>query len=66
MMVGSWVDYSNRGSIHSDIWEGTAIDLAACGRVAVFPVTGWWKELRSWDFEPSRSSVRLVALHRDR
>ncbi len=39
----------NRGSIHSDIWEGTAIDLAARGRVAVFPVTGWWKELRSRD-----------------
>ena len=39
----------NRGSIHSDIWEGTAAELAARGRVAVFPVTGWWKELQSRD-----------------
>jgi len=39
----------NRGSIHSDIWSGTGAELAARGRVAVFPVTGWWKELQSRD-----------------
>jgi len=39
----------NRGSIHSDISSGTAAELAARGRVAVFPVTGWWKELQSRD-----------------
>jgi len=39
----------NRGSLHSDIWEGTAAELAARGRVAVYPVTGWWKELRARD-----------------
>ena len=39
----------SRGSLHSDIWEGTAAELAARGRVAVYPVTGWWKELRSRD-----------------
>jgi hypothetical protein len=39
----------NRGSLHSDIWEGTAAELAARGRVAIYPVTGWWKELRSRD-----------------
>jgi hypothetical protein len=42
-------DARNRGSLHSDIWEGTAAELAARGRVAVYPVTGWWKELRSRD-----------------
>lgn len=42
-------DARNRGSIHSDIWNGTAAELAARGRVAVFPVTGWWKELQSRD-----------------
>lgn len=35
------------GSIHSDWWEGTATDLAACGMVGVFPVTGWWRERRA-------------------
>jgi hypothetical protein len=39
----------NRGSIHSDIWEGTASDLAARGRIAVFPVTGWWKDVKARD-----------------
>ncbi len=39
----------NRGSIHSDVWEGTASDLAARGLVAVYPVTGWWKELQARD-----------------
>lgn len=34
----------NRGSLHADRWEGTAADLASRGRVAVYPVTGWWKE----------------------
>ena len=33
----------HRGSIHSDIWQGPAVDLASRGVLAVFPVTGWWK-----------------------
>jgi hypothetical protein len=39
----------NRGSLHADIWEGTAADLAARGMVAIYPVTGWWKELQARD-----------------
>jgi hypothetical protein len=34
----------SHGSLHSDWWRGLASDLAACDRLAVFPVTGWWKE----------------------
>jgi hypothetical protein len=33
-----------RGSIHSDWWTGMASQLAACGHIAVYPVSGWWKE----------------------
>jgi hypothetical protein len=32
------------GSLHSDTWSATAAQLAECGVIAVFPVTGWWKE----------------------
>src|SRR5262249_26112795 len=32
------------GSIHSDHWRGTGADLATRDSVAVFPITGWWKE----------------------
>ena len=45
--IGGWFlgpTARNRGSLHGDIWEGTAADLAARGRIAVFPVTGWWKD----------------------
>lgn len=31
------------GSLHADLWEGTAADLADCGVVGVYPVGGWWK-----------------------
>lgn len=40
------------GSIHSDWWEGTASELAQCNRVAIYPVTGWWRErphLNKWE-----------------
>ncbi|NQU76343.1 MAG: S8 family peptidase [Planctomycetes bacterium] len=41
-----------RGSIHSDWWEGPASNLAACGCIGIFPVTGWWRErhhLERWN-----------------
>ena len=34
----------NKGSIHSDIWEGTASELAERGVIGVYPVSGWWKD----------------------
>lgn len=34
----------DKGSIHSDIWCGTAADLAASNLIAVFPRIGWWRE----------------------
>ena len=33
----------HRGSLHGDIWRGSAADLASRGCLAVYPVTGWWK-----------------------
>ena len=33
----------HRGSLHADVWRGTAADLAGRGLVAVFPSTGWWR-----------------------
>lgn len=33
-----------RGSLQGDWWVGTAEQLAASDAIAVFPVTGWWKE----------------------
>ncbi len=33
----------HRGSLHGDIWRGTAADLASRGCLAVYPAVGWWK-----------------------
>ena len=33
----------HRGSLHGDIWWGTAADLASRGVIAVYPTAGWWK-----------------------
>jgi hypothetical protein len=43
----SWLlgrNMRSRGSLHSDVWKGTATDLASKSHVAVFPVGGWWKD----------------------
>ncbi|HPO14508.1 MAG TPA: S8 family peptidase [Candidatus Hydrogenedentes bacterium] len=45
-------DARNVGSIHSDIWHGTAIELSTSNLVAVYPTIGWWRErhhLDRWD-----------------
>jgi hypothetical protein len=33
----------HKGSLHSDIWRGSAADLASRGTLAVYPSVGWWK-----------------------
>ena len=37
------------GSIHTDIWTGSAVDLASKEAVAVYPVLGWWKNRPQMD-----------------
>lgn len=47
-----WRSLVTLGSIHSDIWEGTAADLASRGHIAVFPTIGWWNkrpQLGAWE-----------------
>jgi Subtilase family len=54
----------NKGSIHSDIWKGTAADIATCSLIGVYPIGGWWKErkwLGRWD-RKSRYSL-IVSLY---
>ena len=53
-------DYRASGSIHSDIWSGTAADLAQRGAIAIFPVTGWWKDRPSRDHSERGARYSLV------
>jgi hypothetical protein len=32
------------GSLHSDWWTGNAVELASTNMIAIYPVTGWWRE----------------------
>jgi hypothetical protein len=33
----------DKGSLHKDIWRGTAADLSTRNKIAVYPVGGWWR-----------------------
>lgn len=48
----------SRGLIHSDIWQGTAADLASRHGVAVYPVGGWWREKK--DLERTNRAIRYA------
>ena len=41
-MIGSQA--RNKGSIHSDIWQGTPAELASSNQIAITPLIGWWRE----------------------
>jgi len=58
----AWVigaDNRHRGSIHKDIWRGTAVELAERGSIAVYPAMGWWRTRQKLErFEsPARYSL---------
>ena len=50
----------NKGSLHSDLWVGTAADLAERGVIGVYPVGGWWKEQPKRDRSADGARYALV------
>lgn len=48
------------GSLHTDIWTGTAAGLASKGAIAVYPVAGWWKNRRDEDQSDQGVDYSLV------
>lgn len=57
-----WIlgDQSLRGSVHSDIWEGSCADALSMKHVAVYPVTGWWRTRPSQDRVAARIKYALL------
>jgi hypothetical protein len=49
------------GSLHTDIWTGSAADLASKGAIAVYPVGGWWKTRPRLDQSDQGVPYSLVA-----
>lgn len=50
----------HRGSLHCDIWEGSAADLAARDALVVYPVSGWWKDRKKHPRSLSKVRYSLV------
>lgn len=50
----------NHGSIHSDILQGFAADIAERGVIGVVPVSGWWKEQPKRDRSDKGTRYALV------
>ena len=59
-----WLFGSNQqqspGSLHTDIWKGTAAELAQKGVIAVYPVSGWWKNRGNNDQSDKGVNYSLV------
>jgi len=58
-----WVlgsDCRHRGSLHSDLWIGPAVELAEKNHIAVIPVNGWWRERAKLGRVNSRIRYALV------
>lgn len=50
----------NAGSLHCDIWKGTAADLSESNLIAVYPNTGWWRTRSYLNKQDSKVRYSLV------
>ncbi len=50
----------DRGYLHHDILQGFAADLAERGVIAVYPVSGWWKDQPKRDRSAKGARYALV------
>jgi hypothetical protein len=50
-----------KGSIHSNFWIGSAAEIAACNKLAIFPLaSGWWKLLKKQKKYDSQLRYSLI------
>lgn len=50
----------NNGSIHSNIWEGTAAELSESNNLIVYPVMGWWKDRKRFVCYNKKARYSLI------
>ncbi len=48
------------GSIHTDIWEGSAVELVERDLLYVYPISGWWRERKALGRVESKARYALV------
>ncbi len=57
-------DFRHKGSIHKDVWTGSAAALAERGQIAVYPAMGWWRtrtKLQKWNKKARYSLVISIS-----
>ena len=54
----------HRGSLHGDIWQGTAAALASQCVIAVYPSAGWWKTRQALERHDKAARYFLVVSSR--
>jgi Subtilase family len=60
---GNWLLGKNqryKGSLHNDIWQGTAAELANRGYIAVYPANGWWRTRNALNRYDSKAKYSLI------
>jgi Subtilase family len=60
---GRNTSFISSGSVHSDVWQGRAVDLASRGNIAVYPTLGWWNKrahLGEWEKSARYSLVVTI------
>ncbi len=50
----------SHGSVHSDVLQGSAADIAERGVIGIYPVSGWWKDLPKRDRSGQGARYALV------
>jgi hypothetical protein len=50
----------HKGSLHCDIWQGTAAALAERSVIGIYPVSGWWKDQPTRDRSDVGARYSLV------
>ncbi len=56
--------FRNKGSIHKDVWKGSAAELAERGQVAIYPAMGWWRtrtKLNNFDKQARYALIISIA-----
>lgn len=54
-----------RGTVISDIWEGSAADLAGMEHIAIYPVSGWWRNKKAMAINLEARYSLIVTLEAD-
>ena len=49
-----------RGSLHSDVWNGSAAELADRSYIAVYPAAGWWRRRTKLQRYDRRARYALI------